>query len=89
MCGAAADDKFDFEEFCSLYKKKRQSEDARKEELLLCVNTLFPTNGDNNDSIDLEKVLSLFHTLFFSPGLLHSAIHCFLDLQSSGEGTPI
>jgi hypothetical protein len=50
----AADDKFDFTEFCSLYKKKRQPEDAKKEELLRHVNTLFP--GEDNEPVDLHVV---------------------------------
>ncbi|PVD32549.1 hypothetical protein C0Q70_07990 [Pomacea canaliculata] len=49
------DGRFDFSEFCRLYSTKREPEDKRREELLLCVNTVFPSNG-SNDMLDLRKV---------------------------------
>lgn len=60
-CGherVAEDGKFDFEEFCHLYSKKREADDKRKEDLLICVNRLFPAKGSSEDNLDLKKVIN-------------------------------
>lgn len=50
-----ADRRFNLEEFCSLYCKKRKPEDRRIEELLECVNQVFPVQSGDDD-LDLEMV---------------------------------
>nr|KAG5687306.1 hypothetical protein BaRGS_016907 [Batillaria attramentaria] len=59
-----ADEKFNLEEFCSLYSKKRKPEDTRIEELLNCVNQLFPKSSESgDDDLDLDQVAKTMRSL--------------------------
>ncbi|KAL8593791.1 hypothetical protein ACOMHN_041265 [Nucella lapillus] len=86
----------DFKEFCSLYRKNRQSDDRRKEELLESVNTLFPVNGGPQDSISLDQVSKkmkgwrvtrpglVSETSFLQDEEIDSVLH---DMDLNGDGS--